>query len=272
MGASSATTILSNADVIVAYRTNHWDTLTELSRKCGEREVDYGAHTSREALITQSQLGAMQTGQALVMVSGRLKFVTWLPDYSELYSRADYRPPVRTAREHTPPAEAVSVAKIIKELKAGKAALEETDGEEETEDEPDEHIPFFDMHLAGMSYPKDGQSSSKPSPFHMISDAGVTELCVEERKMRPKKAGKKKGGYDLMILRDGGNRRAVMDALVASGEATRTQALMHLTFLPAILHLSSKRAAEKLKKKIEAAGGTADVAPSQDDDDTDLPE
>ena len=83
-GESNATTIMSNCDVRVAFRVNHWDTLTELSRICGEREVNYEGRVSREPLITQSQLAAMEIGQALVIVSGKMKFVTWIPDFSEM--------------------------------------------------------------------------------------------------------------------------------------------------------------------------------------------
>lgn len=84
-GTSSATTILSNCDVRIAFRLNNWETLTELSRMCGEKEVNYDGHISREPLITQSQLAAMETGQALVIISGRTKFITWIPDYTEMY-------------------------------------------------------------------------------------------------------------------------------------------------------------------------------------------
>lgn len=83
-GESNATTIISNCDVRIAFRVNHWDTLTELSRICGEREINCDGHVSREPLITQSQLAAMETGQALVIVSGRIKFITWIPDFTEM--------------------------------------------------------------------------------------------------------------------------------------------------------------------------------------------
>ena len=83
-GESNATTIMSNCDVRIAFRVNHWDTLTELSRICGEREINCEGHISREPLITQSQLAAMETGQALVIVSGRIKFITWIPDFTEM--------------------------------------------------------------------------------------------------------------------------------------------------------------------------------------------
>ena len=84
-GSAEATTIRSNADVLVAFRTNHWDTLQELSHKCGERTVEGNGNTAHEALITPSQLAAMQTGQALVMISGSTKFISWIPDYTDVF-------------------------------------------------------------------------------------------------------------------------------------------------------------------------------------------
>lgn len=84
-GPAEATTIRSNADVLVAFRTNHWETLSELSHKCGERTVGGTGHTIHESLITPSSLSAMQTGQALVMISGATKFISWIPDYTEIF-------------------------------------------------------------------------------------------------------------------------------------------------------------------------------------------
>ena len=81
---NNAQTIIGNCDVRVCYRVNDFETLSELSRLCGDKEIKYDGHISREPLITPSQLAAMETGQALVMVSGRVKFITWLPDFTEL--------------------------------------------------------------------------------------------------------------------------------------------------------------------------------------------
>lgn len=92
-GESNAKTIIGNTDVIVAYRTNDWDTLTYLSNMCGNRTVERGGTLVAEALVTPSQLAAMRTGQALVMVSGRLRFVTGLPDYEEMYDCSDRKEP-----------------------------------------------------------------------------------------------------------------------------------------------------------------------------------
>lgn len=84
-GSSKATTITSNCDVRILFRVNHWDTLTEFSKICGEKEVYREGHVVYEPLITQSQLAAMETGQALILISGRTKFITWIPDFTEIF-------------------------------------------------------------------------------------------------------------------------------------------------------------------------------------------
>ena len=90
-GVSNATTILGNCNVRIAFRVNNLDTLTELSKMCGDKEVTCEGHIAHEPLITPYQLSAMETGQALVMISGRTKFITWLPDFREM-SISRYKP------------------------------------------------------------------------------------------------------------------------------------------------------------------------------------
>ena len=119
-GSGKASTIRSNADVLVAFRTNHWDTLTELSHLCGEREVEYHGRISKESLITPTQLAAMETGQALVMISGRTKYITWLPDFTEMFDCSGFRPPKRRIREHTVPASFFDIQSFVKREKAKK--------------------------------------------------------------------------------------------------------------------------------------------------------
>ena len=117
-GESNATTIMSNCDVRIAFRVNHWDTLTELSRICGEREINCEGHVSREPLITQSQLAAMETGQALVIVSGRVKFVTWIPDFTEMtISQQKHISRKVTRRKVTNTASYFDIQKYVKEKK-----------------------------------------------------------------------------------------------------------------------------------------------------------
>jgi hypothetical protein len=68
---------------------------------CGEQEVVFGGNIRKEPLITPSQLGAMQVGQALVMINGKTKFIMWLPDFTEIFKEAQVvrtRPTIGWAR------------------------------------------------------------------------------------------------------------------------------------------------------------------------------
>lgn len=116
-GTSEASTIRANADVLVVFRTNHWETLTELSHKCGEREVESNHHVSRENLITPSQLAAMKTGQALVMISGHMKFITWLPDFTEMFDCSSWKMPKRGIRKSDMPTSVFDIKSYVQDLK-----------------------------------------------------------------------------------------------------------------------------------------------------------
>ena len=81
-GKSKAATIRGNADTLIAYRVEEMDTLRELSAKCGEV---YNEETGMmEPIVSPTQLGSLDTGEILVMKSGRLKYITQLPDFTEL--------------------------------------------------------------------------------------------------------------------------------------------------------------------------------------------
>lgn len=124
-GKATASAIRSNADVLVAYRTNNWETLTELSRKCGERMVEENGVSRAEPLITASQLASMQTGQALVMISGRTRFVSQLPDYTELFGCRSAEAPVRAKRPDHPEPKTFDIRAYVRRL-----------DEQEQEEEP----------------------------------------------------------------------------------------------------------------------------------------
>ena len=85
-GPDEAATITENASVLVAFRVNNWNTLTELCNKCGTWELECNGQILHEPVISPKQLAMMETGQALVMVPDkRLCFVSKLPHYEELF-------------------------------------------------------------------------------------------------------------------------------------------------------------------------------------------
>ena len=94
-GQAKATTITSNADVTVLYRVNQLQTLEEFSKKCGEKQYVCNGIRYFEPLITSSELAALETGQVLVMISGKIKFISWLKTYHEAFDNKGWTPPTQ---------------------------------------------------------------------------------------------------------------------------------------------------------------------------------
>ncbi len=248
---ADATTIISNTDVVIAYRTNNWDTLSELSRMCGEREVDRGNHVSREPLITPSQLGAMTTGQALVTVSGSLRFITWLPDYEEMFDCSNWRAPERHARSTHSKTSIFDIAKFVNE--ARKKKLLEASGEASTRS--------FDT------------TPSTSSVENLISkiDRRIQELEEAERAEEEKRkreaeqqiamqptAGESTFKYEVLVVSVGGSSKPwVVKAVSTACKISVVDAMRKLESLPASLRFKTKKEATVAEKAISDAGGIA---------------
>ena len=250
-GPSNATTILSNADVMVAFRTNHWDTLTELSRKCGERDVDNGNHTSREPLITQSQLSAMETGQALVMISGRTKFITWLPDYRDMFDFRNWTPPKKRLPKKNSPVTTFDICECTKKLRQNK--MEAMLG---TKPRPNGVPAFFDA-LTEPDVPH-GDASKDTTAMDIDSviariDAKIAELEAEEE--RENKA--EKIPYDIIVKHCGGRIHEAAREISMACSIPRTYVEKELNDGTAKFRLPTKKIAETVKAKIISLGGEA---------------
>ena len=102
-GESKSSTIIGNADVKMVFRVHNYETLNEFSKLCGERIVGYeGRPTVNAPLITPAQLSVMETGQALVFVSGlRLKYITWIPDFTYMFDISDVKREFRSFAGNT---------------------------------------------------------------------------------------------------------------------------------------------------------------------------
>jgi Type IV secretory pathway, VirD4 components len=122
-GNSAAETILANCDVKIAFRTNNMHTLKELSALCGIKTYRSEIGTTvAEPLITESQLAALENRQALVMIKGRIKFITWLPDFTEMNimlpdNKNNFK---RTNRETVYADKVFDIQNFIKEFKRRK--------------------------------------------------------------------------------------------------------------------------------------------------------
>ena len=89
-GSSKATSIIANADTIIAYRTNHMETLETLSKRCGDIDDEY--HQIPKRRVSPDELGSLKTGEALIIMSGRIKYITQFPDFEELVNMKYWKP------------------------------------------------------------------------------------------------------------------------------------------------------------------------------------
>lgn len=237
-GPSEASTIRSNADILVAYRINHWETLTELSHKCGEREVEVNDRWSREPLITPAGLGAMETGQALVMISGKTKFITRLPDYTEMYDVSGWRPPEEIVRTEVTRVQPFDIRTYVMELKKKK-----------TDNAPSEITSM----LSGSQSP----SLANLDIDQLMADVDkkLKELDKEEKAKNDDKLTQETV-FELVIFDAGENKTDVIKALRRIEGTDRPQAMKAVASTPYTVQFKSKQRAMAAREMLEEAGAT----------------
>lgn len=59
----------------------------------------------------------MKTGQALVMISGHTKFITWLPDFTEMFDCSKWKAPKRTVRKTNTQAAVFNIKEYLQAAK-----------------------------------------------------------------------------------------------------------------------------------------------------------
>lgn len=255
-GESNATTIMSNCDVRIAFRVNHWDTLTELSRICGEREINCEGHISREPLITQSQLAAMETGQALVIVSGRVKFVTWIPDFTEMNISQQRR--VSKKKIQRKPANKSSyfdIQKYVKEKKKKEITGRTSDGSEEKIPSPFEFLAQRNADSSGIDVDD------------LISkiDEKIAELEAEEKAEKGTDSNDK---LDVTIVKVGDSKKTaeILTENCGLKDTSLKKAMTEAKKGTYTIERMDKKKAEDLIERLQEVGTIAIASDSDPDE------
>ena len=119
-GKSKAETINSCVGITFGFSTNSWETLTEWSHRCGERNIDIGGHIVKESLITPTQLAAMPRGTALILIDNQIKFISRLPFFAELYDNSTWRDPPAIPQKQHWMTKSLDFEKLIRQVKKRK--------------------------------------------------------------------------------------------------------------------------------------------------------
>lgn len=252
-GKSKAETINSCIGITIGFSTNSWETLTEWAQRCGEKQIENSGHIIKEQLITASQLAAMPTGTALVMVDSQYKFIAHLPFYDEMYDNSKWKAPQYKPTASGRPFKSLDFEAMVKEIK--KKQMESTlsgfSAERKTPAVPT-GFPFFE----------EARSDGPMDIDSLVSriDAKIAELEAEEEAERKKQGADKK---HHVIITEGQSNRARIARVIASatGESLE-KAAKRLAQFPVDIAFSTKSEAVKFAKDVTNAGGKATIKTS----------
>lgn len=252
-GKSKAETINSCIGITIGFSTNSWETLNEWAQRCGEKQIENSGHIIKEQLITASQLAAMPTGTALVMVDSQYKFIAHIPFYDEMYDNSDWKAPQYrpiTGGKQLRSLDFESMVKDIRKKQMG-STLSGMSSERRPSGMP-MGFPFLD-----------GSRSDGPMDIDgLVSriDAKIAELEAKEENEKKKRAPK--GEYHVLILDDKGNKTQIARVIAATTGMRVDQAAQKLSNLPFDLSFDTKKEAMKFAKDVTDAGGNATIKAS----------
>lgn len=252
-GKSKAETINSCIGITIGFSTNSWETLTEWAQRCGEKQMENSGHIIKEQLITASQLAAMPTGTALVMVDSQYKFIAHLPFYDEMYDNSKWEAPQYKPTASGKPFKSLDFEAMVKDIK--RKRMESTLSGMSTERKAPETpmgFPFLD-----------GSRSDGPMDIDSLVsriDAKIAELEAQEEAERKKQEAEKK--HHVIITEAKSNRARIARVIAASTGESLEKATKRLAQFPVDIAFSSKSEAVKFAKDVTNAGGKATIKTS----------
>lgn len=252
-GKSKSETINSCIGITIGFSTNSWETLTEWSQRCGEKQIENSGHIIKEQLITASQLAAMPTGTALVMVDSQYKFIAHLPFYDEMYDNSNWKAPQYKSTVSGKRFKSFDFEAMVKDIK--RKRMESTLSSMSTERKAPEMpmgFPFLD-----------GSRSDGPMDIDSLVsriDAKIAELEAEEEAERKKQEAEKK--HHVIITEGKSNRIRIARVIATLTGESLEKATKRLAQFPVDIAFSSKSEAVKFAKDVTNAGGKATIKTS----------
>lgn len=247
-GKSKAEIINSCIGITIGFSTNSWETLTEWAQRCGEKQIENSGHIIKEQLITASQLAAMPTGTALVMVDSQYKFIAHLPFYDEMYDNSKWKAPQYKPTASGRPFKSLDFEAMVKGIKKKQM---EFSAERKTPAVPT-GFPFFE----------EARSDGPMDIDSLVSriDAKIAKLEAEEEAERKKQEAKKK--YHVIITEGPNHIASIAEVIAAATDESLGKAAKRLAQFPVDIAFSTKSEAVKFAKDVTNAGGKATIKTS----------
>lgn len=252
-GKSKAETINSCIGITIGFSTNSWETLSEWAQRCGEKQIESSGHIIKEQLITASQLAAMPTGTALVMVDSQYKFIAHLPFYDEMYDNSKWKAPQPLSATREQQFRTLDFEAMVKGIK--KKQMEST----VSGFSAGRKVPTIP---AGFSFLDDVHTDEPMDIDSLVSkiDARIAELEAEEEAERKKQDAEKK--HHVIINGTQRNKSRIACVIAATTGVSLEKATKMLDHFPVNIAFSTKSEAVKFAKEVTNAGGMASIKTS----------
>ncbi len=253
-GKSKAEIINSCIGITIGFSTNSWETLNEWAQRCGERQIETGGHIIKEQLITASQLAAMPTGMALVMVDSQYKFIAHLPFYDEMYDNSTWKAPKESSSLREKKLKSFDFESMVKEIKRKKIESTLSDGpsERNSHDSP-WRFPFAES----------PSSDSQLDIDSLVSkiDEKIAQLEAEEKAEKKKKKKTPKDSENIvLILASDSDREKVAEIVARCKGISIDDANKQVTSFPAEVSVKEKNVADKLMEELAKCGYVAMIS------------
>lgn len=247
-GKSKAETISSCIGITIGFSTNSWETLNEWSQRCGEKQIELNGHLVKEPLITASQLAAMPTGTALVMVDNQYKFIAHFPFYNEMYDNSSWQAPALIRRNDNTTMKTINFEEMVKKLK--RQQMESVIGKSSNASRASSDLPFpFGM-----------ERGHNPFDFDKLVaeiDAKIAKLEEEEELEKKKEVVKIDEDYTVTVINAGSNKKAVAEVIAHKNSTSLKEALTVTDNLPAEFMFKHKIDAKHFIDRVSSVGGIA---------------
>ena len=243
-GKSKAETINSCIGITIGFSTNSWETLTEWAQRCGEKQIENSGHIIKEQLITASQLAAMPTGTALVIVDSQYKFISHLPFYDEMYDNSKWKAPQYKPTASGKPFKSLDFEAMVKAMRIKQ--IESTFTSTRKSEGVPKELPFVQNNRTNKAVDIDSLVAK--------IDEKIAELEAEEESDHTKQKAKREYKVTITLQKASDKTKIAQIIAATTGESINT-AEARLNHPHITLSFNSKNKAMRFAKDISDAGG-----------------
>lgn len=244
---SAAETILSCVATTIAFSSNDWNFLTELSHRCGERQVEIGGHLVKEPLITPSHLYALPAGTALIL-KDQMKFITQLPFHYASNNAISWRPPKLPPHKRLDTIQTFDLTAFVNKQRTQRIMGA-------SKDQAENKSPSLQDSLFGTK-PKTPDIAAELQKI----EEELAKLEEEEKRQKEKRTVTL---YCVAVSELNGNKEKIADVLVQAGFGSHEQAMSALSKIPVEFPFTNQKNADLTVKKIVKLGGVATLIERQ---------